>query len=110
MASHKPLFTKTQLKELADERSWERGTGYFTDKRVTSILEDRDVIVAKVLGTQSYRVTLHVVRKRLAGECTCPMGDDGVFCKHCVATGLAYLDDFGDFKMTRGRIVRQKSP
>jgi hypothetical protein len=28
----------------------------------------------------------------LASSCTCPMGTDGAFCKHCVAVGLAWLD------------------
>lgn len=28
----------------------------------------------------------------LGGECTCPYGQEGEFCKHCVAAGLAYLE------------------
>ncbi len=27
----------------------------------------------------------------LAYDCTCPLGGDGIFCKHCVAAGLAWL-------------------
>ncbi len=105
MALRKPLFTKAQLRDLADEGSWGRGVQYFKDKRVTTLLEDRGVVVAKVMGTQSYRVKLHVDEKDLVGERTCPLGDGGVFCKHCVAAGLAYLDDNKESRMEDGYIV-----
>ena len=28
----------------------------------------------------------------LAGSCTCPVGREGLFCKHCVAVGLVWLE------------------
>jgi len=27
----------------------------------------------------------------LVGRCSCPVGEDGLFCKHCVATGAAWI-------------------
>ncbi|MHC4715549.1 MAG: SWIM zinc finger family protein [Planctomycetota bacterium] len=50
------------------------------------------MIYSRVSGTTDYRVRLWVEGSAVDGECSCPMGDDGVFCKHCVAVGLAYLD------------------
>jgi len=46
---------------------------------------------AVVDGTRPYRVRLAIRGETLLGDCNCPMGDDGVFCKHCVATGLAWV-------------------
>jgi uncharacterized Zn finger protein len=44
-----------------------------------------------VFGTDEYEVQLTVTERGLAGECSCPYGQDGFFCKHCVATGLKAL-------------------
>lgn len=46
--------------------------------------------MATVRGTRDYRVTLWVEDGDLASSCTCPVGGDGLFCKHCVAVALAY--------------------
>ncbi len=56
------------------------------------MLQDGEVIFAKVWGTRDYRVRLWVEGGEVQGECSCPMGDAYVFCKHCVAVGLAYLE------------------
>ncbi|HEU5333914.1 MAG TPA: SWIM zinc finger family protein [Actinocrinis sp.] len=42
-------------------------------------------------GTGAYRVTLTLHDAGLAGDCSCPHGQDGFFCKHCVAVGLSVL-------------------
>lgn len=46
---------------------------------------------AEVRGSASYSVKLWAEGPDLAYACTCPRGDDGEFCKHCVAVGLAVL-------------------
>jgi len=86
---------KAQLKALADARSWDRGVRYFEEGRVDDLVEDRDGLVGYVLGQRRYEVELRVEDGDLGGTCSCPMGDEGVFCKHCVAVGLAYLDGGG---------------
>ena len=86
-------ISKKQLKELTDERSWKRGIGYYQQGNVLSLLEDKNTIIAKVSGRHNYTVKLWMEDDELDGSCTCPMGDAGVFCKHCVAAGLTYLDD-----------------
>jgi uncharacterized Zn finger protein len=42
-------------------------------------------------GTERYRVSLRLKRKGVEGWCDCPWGEDGNFCKHCVAVGVVYL-------------------
>jgi len=85
-------ISKAQLKELTDSRSWERGIDYHQQGRVISLLEDKNTLIAKVAGTHDYNVKPRVRNDELDGSCDCPMGDAGVFCKHCVAVGLTYLE------------------
>jgi uncharacterized Zn finger protein len=51
-------------------------------------------VTATVYGTDEYRVRLTFSDERaggVRGDCSCPFGAEGNFCKHCVATGLAAL-------------------
>jgi uncharacterized Zn finger protein len=84
-------FTEPQICAAADEKSWQRGVDYAEQGRVSQLTLDGDVLRALVAGQTSYAVTLAVEGARLVGECDCPMGMTGVFCKHCVAAGLAFL-------------------
>ncbi|MGH3149042.1 MAG: SWIM zinc finger family protein, partial [Rubrobacter sp.] len=79
------------LLDLAGERYFERGDGYHRGGHVRSLVEHDGVIVAKVVGTEEYRVRLWA-EDGLAYSCDCPLGVDGAFCKHCVAVGLAWLE------------------
>jgi len=112
-------FTKKDLRRATDSGSWERGVGYFEDGRVDSLMVDNGVIHARVSGNENYRVQLWTEGDQIEGECSCPMGDDGVFCKHCVATGLAilvgqaeYVDSAGteDAKRRPGRKEKAITP
>lgn len=85
-------ISKKQLKELTDGRSWKRGLDYYDQGNVISLFEDKGTITAKVRGTHIYRVKLWTKDGQLDGSCSCPMGEAGVFCKHCVAVGLTYLE------------------
>ena len=85
-------LTVELLRGLADPRSWARGEAYFDEGRVRSLVVDGNVIVASVEGQELYRVRLTVLEDRIQADCSCPMGDDGVFCKHCVAVGLTYIE------------------
>jgi len=44
-----------------------------------------------VIGTSVYIVKLWLEGRRLDWSCTCPVEEDGEFCKHAVATGLAWI-------------------
>jgi uncharacterized Zn finger protein len=80
------------LLDLAGERYFERGEGYHRGGHVRGLVEHEGTIAAKVLGTHEYRVRLRAEDDRLDNSCDCPLGVDGVFCKHCVAVGLAWLE------------------
>ena len=80
---------------LAGSRSYSRGLGYHGDGRVRLVRVDDNAVEAVVRGTVPYVVNLRVDDGELDSSCTCPMGDDGEFCKHCVATALTLTDGEG---------------
>lgn len=84
------MDTKT-LRRLAGPRSFERGEAYFEDGRAGRLVEDKGRITAFVHGSSKYRVKLWNEDGGLEYECSCPVGQDGDFCKHCVAVGLTWL-------------------
>lgn len=85
-------ISKAEIRKITDSRSWQRGVNYYEQGNVLSLFEDEGTIIAKVSGTRDYKVKLWTENGDLDGSCTCPMGDTGVFCKHCVAVGLTYLE------------------
>ena len=85
------LLNRHALKRLAGSRYFERGEEYFADGLVRGFTEDEGTLVAKVRGTQDYRVKFWVDSGKIEYACTCPLGTEEVFCKHCVAVGLAWL-------------------
>src|SRR6266496_3530426 len=91
---HQEVLRK--LRSLAGNRSYARGEEYFEEGLVGQITAKADVISAKVRGTHPYQVRLSIVRVNgnlsVTHSCSCPMGRDGDFCKHCVAVGLAWLE------------------
>jgi uncharacterized Zn finger protein len=82
-------FTEADIKVAAGDKSFKRGLDYVED------VEDLEIagtqITASVWGSGEYRVCLSAGEAGLRGECTCPYGREGFFCKHCVAVGLAVL-------------------
>jgi len=75
----------------AGERSYARGEEYFEGGRVASLAENVGVVSARVQGSETYEVRLWAEDGELASSCTCPWAEEGNFCKHCVAVGLAWL-------------------
>lgn len=92
------LITPRRLKQLAGDKVFQRGQVYHERGHVNSVHERDTSVRAWVRGTGTYQVTLSEHAGRLAGDCTCPHARDGYFCKHMVATALAWLDvqDQGD--------------
>ncbi|HTZ29051.1 MAG TPA: SWIM zinc finger family protein [Streptosporangiaceae bacterium] len=84
-----PAFTEADIKGAAGDRSFARGREYLDS------VEDLEIggseITASVYGNSEYRVSLAAGDDGLTGDCTCPYGREGFFCKHCVAVGLAVL-------------------
>jgi hypothetical protein len=83
-------FTRTTIADLAGYRSFERGLGYLDSVEDLKVAANR--ITATVYGSSRYRVRLSLSGDGLSGECSCPYGQDGAFCKHCVATALLVLE------------------
>lgn len=94
----KQLLNLPTLRRLAGSRSFDRGEDYFNRGLVRSLSEYNGAITAKVKGTHTYTVKLREDDGELDYSCTCPMGDDGAFCKHCVAVGLFWLEQNVDEK------------
>ncbi|MFF7972197.1 SWIM zinc finger family protein [Streptomyces sp. NPDC007905] len=83
-------LTEAKLKTLAGARSFERGLGYVD--AVSGVEVGADWIRASVRGSERYEVELVLGGRRgLAGECDCPYGQEGNFCKHLVALGLTVI-------------------
>jgi len=82
-------FTKADLELAAGARSYERGLGYL--HAVADLEVTHTGITATVYGSSEYRVRLASGGGGISGACTCPYGQDGFFCKHCVAVGLSVL-------------------
>ncbi|MEW2114693.1 hypothetical protein AB0945_05805 [Streptomyces sp. NPDC005474] len=83
-------LTKANLKALAGTRSFERGLGYLD--AVSRLEVGDDWVSATVHGTERYEVELILDGPEgLTGECDCPYGAEGNFCKHLVALGLTVL-------------------
>jgi uncharacterized Zn finger protein len=83
-------FGQLDLWRLAGQRSYERGERY-----VDAVVDLRDTVAgvrATVHGSDPYRVRLSWADGRLVGDCSCPVGREGAFCKHCVAVGLVLVD------------------
>lgn len=96
------------VRKLADARSFERGERYFAAGQVRRVTVEGTTVTASVDGTRTYRVRLDVTPKGLRGRCSCPYGADGVFCKHCVATSLAWLDQGGEVGQPRPKPLSEK--
>ena len=90
------LLTAEAIARLVDEKTLARGADYFERGMVTLVDVLPSEVVAEVLGTDSYDVRLYVREDAMLGhECNCPVGHDGLFCKHCVATALAWFGQGG---------------
>ena len=79
-------WTQDEIEALADPRSFQRGSGYQRDGRVEITKRSAGRVDAVVRGTMPYSVEL--CSEPRTWSCTCPLGEDGVFCKHCVAVAL----------------------
>lgn len=86
------VLTRDALRLLAGERSFSRGAAYSAEMRVEGLCEDGESILAEVNGTHEYHVELWAEDGTLQYDCDCPVGMDGACCKHCVAVGLAWLE------------------
>jgi uncharacterized Zn finger protein len=76
---------------MAGSVYFERGQGYATTRQVKQLKITSNELSAVVTGTSPYRVRIWVDEGGLSHSCSCPLGDSGEFCKHCVASALVWL-------------------
>lgn len=84
------IFTRGAVQHLGGPRFFERGASYAASGRVKKLKVGDDAVTATVRGQQPYQVRLWIEGGGPEYSCTCPVGEGGLFCKHCVAVGLAF--------------------
>ncbi|MFL5319196.1 MAG: SWIM zinc finger domain-containing protein, partial [Myxococcaceae bacterium] len=84
-------LTPELIRRKASASAFSRGEEYSLDGRVQDLRQEDTVIRATVQGSDSYNVELQLVDGKLVSYCSCPMGVQGVFCKHCVATAFTAI-------------------
>jgi uncharacterized Zn finger protein len=98
-------FTEADIKRVAGDKSFERGLGYL--HAVEDLEIDAAEITASVYGTIEYRVCLAFGDEQLTGDCSCPYGQEGFFCKHCVAVAMCVLKMGDDEQLEAMQAGRQ---
>jgi uncharacterized Zn finger protein len=93
------LFSEAELRRAAGEKSYVRGLDYVD--AIADLEIGADQVTATVYGTDAYEIVLILDDGSATGNCSCPHGRDGFFCKHLVATALAVL--------RQGDIPRQRA-
>lgn len=93
IAGLRDLLEREALLRRAGDRTFRRGQHYAAEGRVTGMVEEGGDLSGTVAGTDDYEVRLGLDGDELAASCDCPVGEDGVFCKHMVALALAWLDE-----------------
>ncbi|HUM92365.1 MAG TPA: SWIM zinc finger family protein, partial [Candidatus Competibacter sp.] len=89
----RPELLALALKGIADTAYFARGKHYYDQNRVQWLDEDEEGVNARVRGTRDYTVQLWEEDDKIRYNCDCPIGQDGEFCKHCVAVALAWLGE-----------------
>ena len=103
------MLDEATLEALAGPRSFARGEEYAATGAVGRLELAGDVVLATVHGSHPYRVRLGVSGssgRSLTFSCTCPIGVEGAFCKHCVAVGLCWLSE-GRPARSSAEVVRE---
>jgi uncharacterized Zn finger protein len=85
-------LTPEMLRQATTGRYYHRGEEYFEIGLVKSLKEKDGMIHATVHGSHPYKTTLWLEDGMAGGQCTCPLGREGEFCKHLVATGLTWIE------------------
>jgi tetratricopeptide (TPR) repeat protein len=90
---------RRMLLTITEARYYERGLAYAEDDRVSLLAATAHTVEAEVAGSEVYTVRLCWRDGALDGECDCPIGEQGEFCKHQVATALVWARAGADGRM-----------
>lgn len=90
------VLHRETIEALVGARTFERGDRCFRAKRVLKVAVDtgqlRGTVMPSESGRANYEVHVWTKEDGIAYRCTCPVGEEGRFCKHAVAIALAHLD------------------
>lgn len=90
-------FDRRSVAAMADRRSFERGLMYAANGRVGQRTVTSSSVQAKVRGSSSYQVRLSLDDDgEPVYDCSCPVGQEGRFCKHAVAVALVVTEAVAD--------------
>lgn len=103
-------LSPAKLKRLAGPAVFARGEAYFNSAAVSRMKMADDVLSARVTGSYPYAVKLWEEDGGIEYECSCPHGEDGNFCKHCVAVGLAWLAEDKPSGSTKSAKLKKSNP
>lgn len=96
MAEEKlPRLTEAHVRELASEKSFDRGEAYYHDGSVLETVRQEMELRAQCQGSdyEPYQVSATLAKGGIAEtSCTCPY-DYGGICKHIVALLLTYVHE-----------------
>jgi len=93
-----------------DPKVLARGREYYQTGRIISITEKNGAFLARVEGSERYRVAVELSDKREIrySSCTCPY-DQAEICKHQVAVFLALREQPLPDTVSTGRVKNEKS-
>jgi len=94
-ADPRARFDPDALRKLAGAAVFARGQEYHRGGLVEILRLEPAQVLARVSGTEDYRVALNRTGGGIGGDCSCPAYSDWVFCKHMVAAALT-ANDAGD--------------
>lgn len=101
MAEEKlPRLTEAHIRELASEKSFDRGEAYYHDGSVLEPVRQERELRAQCQGSdyEPYQVSATLSKSGIAEtSCTCPY-DYGGICKHIVALLLTYVHEPQSFR------------
>ncbi|HFC09640.1 MAG TPA: serine/threonine protein kinase [Chloroflexi bacterium] len=110
------FLSESYLFRKAGARSYARGMRYADEGRVQIIDITTDAARFLVQGSRPrpYRVFLEVFGDDLLYDCTCPVGQEKKFCKHCVAAAVTLRRTLqkqdsgeGEFRLPWKREIRK---
>jgi uncharacterized Zn finger protein len=101
------ILSDKRLERAAGPGAFARGAAYLAQGRVDLLSLDGGQAVARVRGTEIYRVKLRWRGDVAAGTCDCPAFDSTDFCKHMVAVAMTAREraDDGTTIDRRARLV-----
>jgi hypothetical protein len=105
-------LTRKMIERCCDEQVYQRGRDYYRSGRVRNRLKTARGLKAEVRGTMVYDVSITERRGELIAVCTCPFAETWPgYCKHIVATLLAWIAEPESFASTKGwqKTLRRKT-